>query len=401
MVKTVLKKLIVLLSFFITSSFPQSDFQSFLNRVNSIVDSSSKSAVVDSFINSARTKGIPFVESNTANFLYRGNAAIVNIAGDFNDWNSTGTSMINLYKTNFFYFTKVFESNARLDYKFVINGGTWILDPENPNKVAGGFGPNSELAMPEYIQPWEIKYKASINHGSWITKSIYSSNTSSSFKINVYLPFGYDTLKSYPTIYFQDGGEYIGLGSAANVIDNLIDSGKIEDVIAVFITPNNRNEEYAGSLRNQYRLFFVNELVPHIDSSFRTGKSPEKRLVLGDSFGGNISALISYNHPEVFGNCGLHSGAFWPNNYEAYNLIVNGPYKNIKFCSVWGTYESLFTNMRNFRDSLQSKGYQQKWLELPEGHSWGLWRANIDYLLTYFFPANVTEINQEEIYCSK
>ncbi len=397
MMSKTLRKILIIMCFASFSSFTQSNFQTFLSRVNSIVDSASKGSVVDSFMNYARTKGIPFIEGSTANFIYRGNAAIVGLAGDFNGWDPSGTTMSNLYKTNFFYYSKNFEANARLDYKFVINGGTWVLDPENPNKVAGGFGPNSELAMPEYIQPWEIKYRAGINHGSWVTKSIYSTNTSSSFKINVYLPFGYDTLKSYPTIYFQDGGEYVGLGSATNVIDNLIDSGKIEEVIAVFITPNNRNEEYAGTLRNQYRLFFVNELVPYIDSNFCTITDPQKRLILGDSFGGNISALISYNHPDVFGNCGLHSGAFWPNSYEAYDLIVNGPVKNIKFCSVWGTYESLFTNMRNFRDNLQSKGYQQKWLELPEGHSWGLWRANIDYLFTYFFPSNVTEIFREEI----
>lgn len=383
--------LLIVISF---KSFPQSGFQNFLSRVNSIVDSASKSVVIDSFLTYARTEGIPFIEGDTANFIYRGNAAIVTVAGDFNGWNTTSTPMIRLYKTNFFYYSRNFESNARLDYKFVLNGGTWILDPENPNKVAGGFGPNSELAMPEYVQPWEIKYQSHINHGSWVPKSIYSTNTSSSFQINVYLPFNYDTLKSYPTVCFQDGSEYIGLGSATNVIDNLVDSGKIEEVIAVFVTPNNRNEEYAGGKSNQYRLFFVNELVPYIDSSFSTIKDPQKRLVLGDSFGGNISALISYNHPEIFGNCGLHSGAFWPNDYEAYNLIVNGPVKNVRFCSVWGTYESLFSNMRNFRDNLLSKGYQQKWLELPEGHSWGLWRANIDFLLTYFFPKATTDIKE-------
>lgn len=235
--------------------------------------------------------------------------------------------------------------NARLDYKFVVNGSTWILDPENPNRVSGGFGPNSELAMPEYIQPWEIKYNPGINHGSVIYRTIYSMQTASNYQLQIYLPFGYDTLKTYPTVYFQDGGEYVSLGSAVNVIDNLIDSAKIEDVIAVFVTPNNRNDEYAGSKRNQYRLFFVNEFVPYIDSNFSTIKNPSGRLVLSDSFGANISALISYNHPDVFGNCGLHSGAFWTNGYEAYNLIVNCPVKNIKFCSVLGTYESLFTNM--------------------------------------------------------
>jgi enterochelin esterase family protein len=28
------------------------------------------------------------------------------------------------------------------------------------------------------------------------------------------------------------------------------------------------------------------------------------------------------------------------------------------------------------------------WLERPEGHSWGLWRASLDRMLEYFFPAN-------------
>jgi enterochelin esterase family protein len=396
MISRTLKNIFVITNLFTVSVLAQSNFQNFLNRVNSITDSTAKAAVIDSFMNYARTEGIPYIEDNTANFIYRGTASIVNVAGDFNGWNPSSTSMTNLYETNFFYYSKNFEMNARLDYKFVTNGGTWILDPENLNKVAGGFGPNSELAMPEFIQPWEIKYKSGINHGSVVYRTIYSNSVSSNYQLQIYLPYGYDTLKSYPTVYFHDGAEYVSLGSAVNVIDNLIDSGKIEDVIAVFVTPNNRNEEYAGSKRNEYRLFFVNELVPYIDNNYKTIQNTQKRLVLGDSFGGNISALISYNHPDVFGNCGLHSGAFWPNNYEAYNLIVNGPVENIRFSSVWGTYESLFTNMRDFIESLQSKGYQQKWLELPEGHSWGLWRANIDFLLIYFFPKQVTSVVQNE-----
>lgn len=390
-------KIIFLFTFvlLVNNLFPQSGFQNFISRVNSLADSMSKAAVIDSFINYARTQGIPFIEGSTANFIYRGNVSSAAVPGDFNSWNPNAASMTRLSQTNFFYYTRTFEMNARLDYKFVLNGNTWILDPENPNRVAGGFGPNSELAMPYYIQPWEIKYYPNINHGSIVYRTIYSNNTNSNYQLQIYLPYGYDSVKSYPTVYFQDGAEYVNLGSAVIVIDNLIDSGKIADVIAVFVTPNNRNEEYAGSKRNQNRLFFVNELVPYIDSNFSTIKNSSKRLVIGDSFGGNISALISYNHPEVFGNCGLHSGAFWPNGYEAYNLIVSGPLKSIKFSSVWGTYESLFTNMRNFRDSLQSKGYQQSWIELPEGHSWGLWRANIDFMLTYFFPKEISSVNEE------
>ena len=54
----------------------------------------------------------------------------------------------------FFYKELSFESTARLDYKFVV-GSSWILDPRNPNKVKGGFGDNSELAMPQFVQPSE------------------------------------------------------------------------------------------------------------------------------------------------------------------------------------------------------------------------------------------------------
>ncbi|MCK7516973.1 MAG: hypothetical protein MZV64_04225 [Ignavibacteriales bacterium] len=47
------------------------------------------------------------------------------------------------------------------------------------------------------------------------------------------------------------------------------------------------------------------------------------------SFGGNISALINYNHPEVFGLYELHT-AFTANGYEALVMILHGPIKPIQ-----------------------------------------------------------------------
>ncbi len=388
---------IILGLLFSSQIFAQTNFQNFLNRVNTAVTPEEKNTVIDSFITFARTQGIPFIESNTANFIYRGAATSVNVASDFNSWSPNAHPMIKIDGTNFFYLSKSFELNARLDYKFVINGTNWILDPENPNQISGGFGPNSELAMPGYVQPWEIKYKPNIKHGKVVQKNFFSNILNGTYQIQIYLPPDYDsTNEGYPTVYFQDGAEYISLASAINILDNLIDSNKIQSLIGVFVKPNNRNEEYAFSKRNQYRLFIVSELVPYIDSTFNTIKSASKRLVMGDSYGGNISALISYNHADIFGNCGLHSAAFQPNNYEAYNLILHGEKKDIKFVSIWGSYESLFTNMRNFRDSCLSKGYEFVSAEFPEGHSWGLWRATIDIILENIFPATSSSIKNSE-----
>lgn len=399
-----MKKFIPLLVIIISISvYPQGHFESFLKRITSVSGSDSRQAIADSFVTFARTKGIPFIENDTAVFLYRGTPNSAAIAGDFTDWNPT-ISMERIYPTNFFYYRKKFEMNARLDYKFVVtfpSSSQWILDPENSHTVSGGYGPNSELAMPDYVQPWEIQYRTSVQHGKLEQRQIFSSNTNINYKLNIYLPAGYNSSKTYPTVYFQDGAEYISLGSAVNVIDNLIDSLKINKVIAVFVTPNNRNEEYAGSIRNEYASFFAKELVPFIDSLYPTIKSPEMRLVLGDSYGGNISGIICYSYPNVFGNCGLHSAAFQPYNYEVIEKFLSSPKLNVKFSSIWGTYEPLWQPNRTFRDSLIAKGYSFQWLELPEGHSWGQWRASTDRILEYIFPYGITGIDENEIVVPK
>ena len=84
---------------------------------------------------------------------------------------------------------------------------------------------------------------------------------------------------------------------------------------------------------------------------------------------------------------GLHSGAFWPNNHEMTNVITSAPAVDIKIASIWGTYEAdIAYDMNIVKNYLLENNYDFIWEELPEGHSWGLWRAHIDNLLIFFFP---------------
>ncbi len=239
------------------------------------------------------------------------------------------------------------NKKARIDYKFIVDDEKWILDPKNPNTVMGGFGANSELTMPEYIQPKEIIYNKQIPHGQLISKKIYSKITDKKYNISIYLPPNYNENgeKIYPSVYFQDGAEYIELGSTVNVLDNLIHKKMIESTIAVFVTPTNRNVEYAFENRNKYADFFVTELVPFIDKNFLTLQNPKNRIVIGDSYGANISALICYYYPKVFENCGLHSAAFQPNSFEVIDLLGGVKKIDINFYAVWGTYEKMLIMM--------------------------------------------------------
>jgi enterochelin esterase family protein len=52
--------------------------------------------------------------------------------------------------------------------------------------------------------------------------------------------------------------------------------------------------------------------------------------------------------------------------------------------------------MRDFRDFLIGANYEIDWLERPEGHSWGLWRASIDKMLEYFFPGSSSNVIAED-----
>src|SRR3970040_314468 len=90
--------------FFITTfSNAQSQFQQFIDYVNSLSDPIEKQAAVDSFMTYARTVGIPFIEDSTANFIYLGNPNSVSVPGDFNGWSTTAWLMTKLSQTNFWY----------------------------------------------------------------------------------------------------------------------------------------------------------------------------------------------------------------------------------------------------------------------------------------------------------
>ncbi len=370
-----------------TSSNAQT-LDAFLSHLAALPNPTARETAIDSFW--AQLPAVPWIDGDTAHFLYRGAATSMAVAGDFNGWNPAGSNLAQASASTLWHRSIVFEPEARLDYKLVRNGSEWILDPANPNTVSGGFGPNSELAMPEYIQPWEIETYPGVPAGTVTTMTLASTETGKTYSLQLYLPPGYDDERAegYPVAYFQDGHEYVALASAANIFDNLLDSGLIEPVIGVFVRPTNRNDEYAGSLRNAYADFFGLELIPYIDETYHTVSSPLRRAVIGASFGGNISAIITLAYPELFNNCGLHSGAFWPNAYDTYNdWLASTPSPDLRVAAAWGTYEgSLVGNMNDFVDVLADDGTEHIWEERPEGHSWGLWRSTLDDMLILFFP---------------
>ncbi|RMG68811.1 MAG: hypothetical protein D6722_11380, partial [Bacteroidetes bacterium] len=123
-----------------------------------------------------------------------------------------------------------------------------------------------------------------------------------------------------------------------------------------------------------------------VDDRYRTRPEPAQRATIGASFGGLISVLIAYGYPEVFGHCGSHSGAYWPNGMHTVQYVRDRRDAPVDYAAIWGSYESVGPYNRQVVQALEATGRPVYWAVYPEGHTWGLWRATTDDFLKRFFP---------------
>lgn len=345
---------------------------------------------IASFMEQVRNGGAPLIKGNTAWFFYEGEAERVSITGDFNNWDDRASPLSLFPGSNVWYFRDTFPPEARLDYKFVVNKEQWIQDPLNPRLIAGGGGVNSELVMPGYQFPSEIIPDSTIKWGRLETFRIQSSHMKGNRSITVYLPaqYGAKNEEKYPSVYFNDGPDYIEFGKAIHILDNFIANGEIQPLIAVFIKPDERIAEFALAEKEEYMAFVAEELVPEIDTKYRTMTDKGGRAMIGTSLGANITCYLSLDYPELFGYIGLHSPALWLNDNEGFRRVTESDVISARVISIWGSYESIAEQNRALADHFHLVAEDFRERTLPEGHSWGLWRATTDDFLKYFFPSD-------------
>jgi enterochelin esterase-like enzyme len=367
-------------------------FSLFVSKVYSSPEQN-RPALVDSFLRAVPS--FPFVENDsTAHFLYRGSASSVAIAGDANNWSGSAGAMQRLSSTDLWYLTEHHEPDARLDYK-IIADGNWMLDPRNPRAVVGGFGPNSELVMPKYVDPPEIVFTADIPHGTLIDTTLASVALGNSRRVRIYLPAEYEQSSNrYPVALFHDGFDYLNLGQANNVLDYLIARKAIPPVIAVFVPPVDRATEYTGSRMPEFSLFIIDDVIGYVDRRFRTQTAPSARATIGASNGGNISFYLSGMHSDVFGLVAAQSSNILP---VVADRFAQSPRLPLKIHLDVGTYDiPVITAMaRAFAPTLALKGYEHVYREYHEGHSWGNWRAHLDDALIFLFGAGATDADSK------
>ncbi len=144
-----------------------------------------------------------------------------------------------------------------------------------------------------------------------IKSEMNSEHLKRALKYNVFLPDGYDSSSAkYPVLYLLHGnGDNENAWSVIyRVLDSLISNKKIPPVIAV--TPSGARGWWVNS-SDKYESAVINELIPHIDSTCKTIKSRESRMVFGYSMGGFGALRYGLVYSDLFSACAIFSPALY------------------------------------------------------------------------------------------
>src|SRR5690606_4765166 len=137
---------------------------------------------------------------------------------------------------------------------------------------------------------------------------------------------GQNPQKRYPVLYLQHGSfedetGWSSQGKAGLILDNLIAEGKAVPMIIVMdngYAYKPQTSENTGRPVSVFEDLMINEIIPMIDSRFRTIADREHRAIAGLSMGANQTMHIIMNNLDKFASYGGFSGT---SNYPSSDEI--------------------------------------------------------------------------------
>ena len=266
-------------------------------------------------------------------------------------------------------------------YWFNVGSSTRMMpDPANAPK----WSPNSSATKDAYnciyvpydekqdnglLKAREAELPREDQKGTWdYVPYKVGSNT---FYMGVYLPYGYDENreKPYKTIYLvhgwgQDESDWMGIGSAPNIMDNLIAEGRTESAVVISL-PNNNNS--IGSQSDKYAALF-GTVLPFVEENYNVSKDSNDRALAGLSMGSRYTRAVMESDPESFGYYGLFSCSetitpSTPNLDKAHILIGVGVFDGNSYQS------ATIANTQNMANG----GFFSKTLNVGGAHDFNTW----------------------------
>ena len=239
--------------------------------------------------------------------------------------------------------------------------------------------------------------------------------------VNIYLPIGYSAKNKYPVLYILHG--YTGTEDSwfpelemEQKADAMIQKNEINPfiIVAPMIensfginsqTDSDSNHILASYFETgNYEDYICNEIIPYIDSTYRTIASKEGRYIGGMSMGGWAAIHLAFSHLDMFSKVGGHSPAIFLDGsndnvmefiYPTEELrterdpLIEAKNKDLSSLKIYldcGDTDSygFYAGCEQLYNLLKPKGVDIQYHLNKGGHDGEYWGSNIENYLKFY-----------------
>jgi len=239
-----------------------------------------------------------------------------------------------------------------------------------------------------------------VPHGQ-IRQNLYFSKVTNTWRrCFVYTPPFYDkdATTRYPVLYLQHGGGedetgWPGQGKTNLIMDNLIAEGKARPFIIVMdngtwsMPGRERPRRVEGApwpptgWADTFKKILLEEIIPMIDTGYRTLADQPHRAMAGLSMGGMQTNAIAMENLDVFSHIGIFSGGTVGDPATAHNgVMANAQEFNKKVKLIFESCGSKERpdSVRAHVEQLKAAGINAVSYVSPDtAHEWQTWRRSL------------------------
>ena len=248
--------------------------------------------------------------------------------------------------------------------------------------------------------------KADVPHGK-VEQATYKNYAGAEKRMHVYLPPDYASNIRYPVLYLNHGGggddshwtseNLKGGGSAQFILDNLIAAAKAKPMIIVM--PNTSAcANYTPSALGKDDTCteeYLKDIIPYVDSHYRTKATRDYRALAGLSMGGFVVLHTGLPHLDTFSELYVYSsGHISPESLKQFDEnfapMLKDPKTNnlfrVPFYMAAGETDIALNNGQKDLALLNQYGVRNFWVLSTGGHEWANWRRYLYQTAQIMFP---------------
>lgn len=241
------------------------------------------------------------------------------------------------------------------------------------------------------------------------TARIYSPSMKKTISASVVVPDAYKNSNNpYPVVYLLHGysGNYRDWVNLVPQLTSYVDQYK-----CIVVCPDGGYSSWYWDSpideNFKYETHIVSEVVPFIDSAYRTINNRKGRAITGLSMGGHGGLYLGWRHSNIFGACGSMSGGVdinssrskfdivkrigdsstYPTRWEEYSVkgVVKKPSEfPLKIIIDCGTEDFFYDINKALHQQLLQLKVKHEYIERPGGHTWQYWANAVPYQLLFF-----------------